>query len=82
MNLSKACDSISHLLIAKMHADGFSTDSLIYFYSYLRRRKQNEKINNTHSVFKYCSQGLFNGKYLAQLAQLAQLLSPISPIQR
>ena len=36
MNLSTVFDSISHdLLIAKMHADGFSTDSLIFFYSYL-----------------------------------------------
>ena len=45
MNLSTVFDSIPHdLLIAKMHADGFSTDSLMFFYSYLKRRKQNEKI--------------------------------------
>ena len=39
MDLSKAVDSIPHnLLIAKMHANGFSTDAVKYFYSYLKRR--------------------------------------------
>ena len=59
MNLSTVFDSIPHdLLIAKMHADGFSTDSLIFFYSYLKRRKQNEKINNTYSVFQMLLSGV------------------------
>ena len=53
MDLSKAFDSIPHnLLIAKMHAYGFSLDAVTFFYSYLKRRKQNVRINNTHSVFQ------------------------------
>ena len=42
MNLSKAFASIPHdLLIAKMYAYGFSINSVTFFYSYLKRRKQN-----------------------------------------
>ena len=53
MGLSKAFDCIPHdLLIAKMHAYGFSIDSLKIFFSYLKGRKQNVKINNTYSVFQ------------------------------
>ena len=53
MDLSKASDSILHdLLIAKMHVYGFSLDAVTFFYSYLKRRKQNVRINNTHSVFQ------------------------------
>ena len=57
MDLSKAFDSIPHdLLIAKMHAYGFSIDAVTFFYSYLKRRKENVKISNTHytihSVFQ------------------------------
>ena len=53
INLSRAFESIPHdLLIAKIHAYGFSIDSLVFFYSYLKRRKQNVKVNNTHSLFQ------------------------------
>ena len=48
MDLSKAFDSIPHdVVIAKMHAYGFSIDAVTFFYSYLKRRKQNVRINNT-----------------------------------
>ena len=53
MDLSKDFNSIPHdLLMAKMHPYGFSIDAIKFFYSYLKGRKQNVKINNTHSVFQ------------------------------
>ena len=53
MDLSKAFDSIPHdLLIAKMHAYGFSIDAVTFFYLYLKRRTQNVRINNNDSVFQ------------------------------
>ena len=39
MDLTKACNSISHdLVILKMHAYGFSKNSLIFFYSYFKKK--------------------------------------------
>ena len=53
MNLSKAFDSIPHdLIIAKMHIYGFSKNSLVFFYTYVKRTKQNVRISNTHSIFQ------------------------------
>ena len=59
MDLSMAFDCIPHdLLIAKMHSYGFSSESLTFFYSYLKRRKQSVKINNTHGVFQVLLSGV------------------------
>ena len=59
MDLSKAFGSIPHdLLIAKMYAYGFSINS---------RRKQNVKINNTHSVFQVLLFGVRQGSILGLL---------------
>ena len=52
-DFSKAFDCIPNdLLITKMHAYGFSSENLTFFYSYLKRRKQSVKRNSTHSVFQ------------------------------
>ena len=68
MDLSKAFDSIPHdLLIAKLHAHGFSIDAVTFFYSYLKRRNQNVKINNTHSVFQVPLSGVPQGSILVPL---------------
>lgn len=51
MDISKAFHSIPHDFIARvhdfiarMHVCGFSRNSLLFFYSYLKRRKQNVSI--------------------------------------
>ena len=61
-------DSIPHdLLITKMHAYGFSINAVTFFYSYLKRRKQNARINNTHSVFQILLSGVAQGSILSSL---------------
>ena len=55
MDLSKAFDCIPHdVLIAKLHAYG----ALTFLYSYLKRRQQGVKINDTESVFKILLSGV------------------------
>ena len=62
MDLSKAFDCVSHdLLIAKMHAYGFDFNTLVFFYSYLKRRRQNVKINNIYSTFQILLSGVPQG---------------------
>ena len=51
------------LLIANMHAYGFSKTSLVFFYSYLKR-KQKVRINNTHSIFQILFSGVPQGSIL------------------
>ena len=65
-DLSKAFDSILHdLLVEKIHAYGFSKNSIV-FYSYFKRRKQNVKINNTHSIFQILLSGLPQGSIMSR----------------
>ena len=53
MDLSKAFDTINHqLLLAKLHAYGFSKQALAIVCSYLSNRKQRIKINNVFSSWK------------------------------
>ena len=68
MDLSKAFDSILHdLLIAKIHAYGFSIDAVTLFYSFLKRLKQNVRINKTHSIFQILLSGVPQGSVLGPL---------------
>ena len=47
MDLSNTFDCIPHnLLIAKLHACGFSQKTVTSIYSYFKRRKQKVKVNN------------------------------------
>ena len=69
MDLSKACVSTPQdLLIAKMHAYGFSIDAITFFYLYWKRRNQNVRINNIHSVFQILLSGLLQGSTLGPVS--------------
>ena len=62
MDLSKAFYCIPHdLLIAKIHVYGFNKKALTFLYSYLKRRKQSVKINDTNSFFQILSSGVPQG---------------------
>ncbi len=68
MDLSKAFDCIPHdLLIAKLHAYGFDEDALVLTYSYLKRRKQSVRINNTYSSFLEVISGVPQGSVLGPI---------------
>ena len=50
MDLSKAFDKINHeLLVAKLHAYGFSIEALEVLLYYLKERWERVKINTTFS---------------------------------
>ena len=67
-DLSKAFDCLSHeLLIAKLHAYGFSNQSLQLIFSYLSDRKQRTKINETYSVWEEIMFGVPQGSILGPL---------------
>ena len=68
MDLSKAFDTINHeLLIAKLHAYGFSTDVLEVLLSYLQDRWQRVKINTTFSSWSQLLQGVPQGSVLGPI---------------
>ena len=65
MDLSKAFDTINHeLLIAKLHAYGFSKDALTLIASYLSDRWQHLKKNDTFSTWSALDQGVPKGSIL------------------
>ena len=55
------------LLIAKMEAYGFQFDTLVFFYSYVKRRRQNVKINNVFSAFQILLSGVPQGSILGPI---------------
>ena len=62
MDLSKAFDCIPHdLIIAKLAAYGFKSETLRLIYSYLKDRKQCVKINNTYSDYNEIISGVPQG---------------------
>ena len=68
MDLSKAFDTINHeLLIAKLHAYGFSKHSLQLIMDYLSNRLQHIKINTTFSSWSDIVQGVPQGTVLGPL---------------
>ena len=68
MDLSKAFDCIpNNLLIAKLNAYGFDRKSLVFFYSYLKRRKQCVNVNNMQSTFQTLLSGVPQGSILGPL---------------
>ena len=68
MDLSKAFDCIPHeILIAKLHAYGFSRDSLKLIYNYLKDRKQRVRINAEYSYWEEIINGVPQGSVLGPL---------------
>ena len=72
MHQSMAFDTINYdLLLAKLHAYGFSKNALNLMFSYLKKRKQRVQINNnfsaTKTVIAGVPQGLTDGFLLFNL---------------
>ena len=68
MDLSKAFVCIPHdLLVTKLHTYGLSNDAVTFIYSYLKRRKQGVKINDTESIFQILLSGVPQGSILGPI---------------
>ena len=68
MDLSKAFDTINHeLLIAKLHAYGFSNSALNLVLDYLSERWQRIKVNATFSSWSELLKGVPQGSVLGPL---------------
>ena len=68
MDLSKSFDCIPHnLLITKLYAYGFSKKGSVLLYSYLKRRKQNVKIDDILSTFRSLISGVPQGSIFSPI---------------
>ena len=67
-DLSKAFDCLSHdLLLAKLHAYGFSLSALKLIHSYLRNKKQRTKTDSTYSTWEEIPFGVPQGSIIGPL---------------
>ena len=67
-DLSKAFDCLPHeLLLAKLHAYGFSIAALRLIHSYLTNRKQRTKVNLSYSLWEDILFGVPQGSILGPL---------------
>ena len=65
MDLSKAFDCVPHdLIIAKLSAYGFGTESSKYSLSYLTIREQSTRINGIYSSYENLISGVQQGSIL------------------
>ena len=68
MDLSKAFDTLDHdLIIAKLHAYGFSKNTLRFIRSYLSDRWQRVKINTSYSSWTCLLVGVPQGSVMGPL---------------
>ena len=68
MDLSKAFDCLSHeLLIAKLEAYGFKSESLKLIHSYLFKRRHRVRISSIFSEWLTCSCGVPQGSILGPI---------------
>ena len=68
MDLSKAFDCVPHdLIIAKLAAYGFDSNSLQYILSYLTDREQATRINGCYSLFQILLSGVPQGSILGPI---------------
>ena len=54
-------------MIYLLQSYSFGGNSFTFFYSYLKQRKQNVKINNTYSLFKELLSGVPQGSILGTI---------------